>query len=305
MSSWIEKIFKTHQHCKECSRGIRKAGPVSRVLCGFWSAMTGVRIYLKYTFFRPGLPEPLTGESRPVLALTSFPPRMKTLWMVIDVLMRQAEPPSEIVLTLYEGDFVDRLLPATLEPYLERGLTVLWASENLKPHLKYRYVFERESAGLRRPVVTVDDDLFYSPFLLRNLLLIHRQFPDAVCAGMARVINAGSYDSWPFEVHPSAPSLDLLALGFGGVLYPVHVYDRPAFRDDARIKGEALPADDLFLRIVEREEGIGVAVGPYMALPPSVPSTQAISLSRDNVTGRRNDRIWQKLNKPPGEGPRG
>ena len=294
--NWLDRIFAMHQRCKEITR-LGGHGVVSRTAAGLWAASTGWRLAMRYRFFRPPLPEPLSEEGDVVISLTSFPPRMRNLWMVIDMLMRQHHRPAQIYLCLYEQEFPDHVLPASLQPYLSRGLSVLWYPVNLKPHLKYRPVFEQERAALSRLVVTVDDDIFYAPDLLERLLALHTQYPDAVCANLTRIVEGPSYADWQLVTAPSAPSGRLLALGFGGVLYPPSVYKRECFYDTERILRDALGADDLWLYRCERDEGIGVATGDFFALPPSVPTSQRVTLSSENVARGRNDRIWAALNR--------
>lgn len=294
--NWLERAFASHQRCKEITR-LGHHSAVSRAWAGLWAASTGWRLALRYRFSRPRLPEPLPEEGDVVISLTSFPPRMGNLWMVIDMLMRQRHRPAQIYLSLFEKEFPGRILPASLQPYLSRGLKVLWYPVNLKPHLKYRPVFEHERASQSRLIVTVDDDIFYSPDLLERLLALHAQYPDAVCANLTKLVEGPSYAGWSLVKTPSGPSSKLLALGFGGVLYPPSVYKRECFYDTEHFLRDALGADDLWLYWCERKEGIGVATGDYFAMPPSVPSSQRISLSSENVARGRNDRIWAALNR--------
>ena len=279
---WLEKTFARYQRCKEITRLQKKRG-MSRLFAGAWAAGMGRRLFRHYRTCRPELPDPLPGGDGPVVSLTSFPPRMQHLWMVVDTLIRMRPAPSEIVLTLFEGDFPDRRVPESLEPYLSRGLSILWAPENLKPHLKYRYTFERERDGKHRPVVTVDDDLFYAPDTLGRLLALHQSYPEAVCANQTKRMvrrEDGSwapYAEWPLQTAPSGPGQDLLALGFGGVLYPFSVYSRPVFYETEQAVRLALKADDLWLRRCETAEGIGVVTGSFLAVAPEIPSTQAFS----------------------------
>lgn len=294
----ISHLFRLHQRCKEITR-LGRGGPLKRAAAGCLASLTGWRIYLRYKLFRPALPEPLSGEGELVVSLASYPPRMRNLWMTVDTLFRQTRRPAAIFLALSESEFPGRALPASLAPYLSRGLQVLWTEgEDLKPHKKYFRVFRQESAAGHRLVVTVDDDVFYAPDTLERLLTLHAAHPAAVCANYARRILPGAaYAAWPQVKAPEGPSEDLLAVGCGGVLYPPSVYGRERFFDVTRIRRDALLADDLWLRYCERAEGIGVITGSYCAIPPEIPSSQRVSLSSKNVDEGRNDRIWAALNK--------
>lgn len=243
-------------------------------------------------------PEPLTGEGGIVVSLTSFPPRMKHLWMTVDSLMRQEVRPAEILLHLYEGDFPGGDgIPASLKPYLGRGLKIVWAPEDLRPHLKYFYSIPAEADGLRRCVVTVDDDLFYLPDTLSRLQALHRLHPDDVCANIVKKAVGPHYADWEWPLHPTSGDKDAVALGFGGVLYPPSFYDRCRERlfDIGSIRGLCLGQDDLWLKTVENLCGVSVSSGEYFPLPPDVPGSQKISLSALNVKMAGNDAVWAAL----------
>lgn len=292
----LKRIYVTYQRCKEITR-LGHGNALQKVAAGAWASAAGLRLYLCYKLFRPVLPEALDGKGEVLVSLTSFPPRMKNLWMVIDTLMRQESRPAGIILCLSEKQFPGKTLPASLAPYLERGLSVIWTADDLKPHKKYRSVFEQERAGKKRLVVTVDDDVFYSPDTLSRLLRLHSRYPDAVCGNMVKHISGRPYREWPVVTEVTGPSADLLAVGCGAVLYPASVYSRDCFYDTVKLKSLALMADDLWLRYCERKEGIGVVAGPYKALPPAIPSSQRFSLASQNVSRGRNDRIWAALNR--------
>ena len=292
----IEKLLKLHQAYKETTR-LRKGNPVSRAFAGAMASFTGLRIFLNYKLFRPPLPNALPGGDGPVISMTSFPPRMKHLWMVIDLLMRQETKPSCINLCLYNGDFPDRKLPESLAPYLERGLRIIWADDNLKPHLKYHYTFKEELKGRKRPVITVDDDLFYPIDMTTRLMRLHKEYPDAVCANITKRIKGPMYNAWEIETQSHSPDDELLALGFGAVLYPCSFYRSECIYDLDAIRELCLKADDLWLKRCEKKTGTGVATGAFMAVPPELPSSQSVSLSSSNVAQGRNDIAWAALER--------
>lgn len=292
----IETLLRRHQAFKETTR-LHKGNRVSRAYAGVMASLTGLRIFLNYKLFRPSLPEALPDDGGTVLSMTSFPPRIKHLWMVVDLLMRQETKPACINLCLYEGDFPDRKLPGSLAPYLERGLRIIWAGEDLKPHLKYHCTFKEEAEGRRRPVITVDDDLFYPTDMTTKLMKLHGQYPSAVCANIAKRIKGPMYNGWEIETQAHSPDPELLALGFGAVLYPSSFYCSECIFDLDAIRETCLKADDLWLKRCENLTGTGVATGGFMAVPPELPSSQKISLSSSNVALGRNDIAWAALER--------
>lgn len=291
----LEKVLSGHQRYKEITR-LGKGNALVRLFAGIMSRLSGLRIYLIYRFARIEKPEPLTGEGDIVVSLTTFPARIKNVWMVIDLLMRQSLRPAEIVLCLYERDFPDRRLPESLDAYLARGLTVLWADKNLKPHLKYHFTFQREMQGGGRCVVTVDDDLFYAPDTLSRLAAMHARYPDAVCANITKRIIGDDYSGWQTLKSAEGPSSDKLALGYGAVLYPRTFYaSTPSLYDRDLIIRLCLKADDLWLKYMEGKAGVEVVTGEFMAVPPEIPHSQKFSLRRSNVSEGGNNDVWKAL----------
>ena len=292
----IETLLRRHQAFKETTR-LHKGNRAARAYAGAMASLSGLRIFLQYKLFRPALPEALPADGEVVLSMTSFPPRMKHLWMVIDLLMRQQARPACINLCLFKGDFPDGKLPESLAPYLERGLRIIWADENLMPHLKYHYTFKEEMEGMKRPVITVDDDLFYPTDMTARLVRLHEEYPDAVCANIAKRIKGPMYNGWEIELQRHSPDTGLLALGFGAVLYPFSFYRSECIYDLDAIRGLCPKADDLWLKKCENLTGTGVATGGFMAVPPELPSSQRTSLSASNVAQGRNDIAWAALER--------
>ena len=78
-------------------------------------------------------------------------------------------------------------------------------------------------------IVTVDDDVNYHPNMLRDLLELHKQIPNAVLAHRAKCIKPNKpYNKWKKyrwyhfigkKIHASFRNIQT---GVGGVLYPPH-----------------------------------------------------------------------------------
>ena len=303
----VEKTISRYAKVKAASRLGRYADHkgLKWLLAGIYTQTAAHRLDFTYRCCRPSLPAELPSDAGFVVSLTSFPPRMGTLWMVVDLLMRQTLRPAEIVLNLFEGDFPNGLadIPESLRPYMDLGLRIHFVSENLRSHLKYHYTFIREAAGLRRPVITVDDDLFYPLDAFERLMGLHVSNPGCICANTARRITrlpsgaAKPYREWEDVLYAEPASDDKIALGFGGVLYPAEFYCRAEniLLDRKKVVDLCLKADDLWLKACEMRDGFKVVCGEYFPLPVDIPSSQQISLSRQNVGESANDRYWAVL----------
>lgn len=291
----VERVLAQHQKYKEITRlGGRKG--LRRLVAGTLARLTGLRLYALYKLRRPQQPAPLTGEGSCIVSLTSFPPRMGTLWMTVDTLLRQSVRPAAIRLYLSVEDFPERSLPASLMPYLSLGLEVAWVEDNLRPHKKYWYAFQEETAGRRRCVIMVDDDVFYPSDLVERLLRLHEAHPEAVCANRAVRVRGDRFSDNAPVLHPEGPASDLVGIGSGGILYPPAFYaNYRQVLDTKTIKAVCPKTDDLWLKHCELLSGTGVVTGPFMAIPAEIPSSQTVRLARDNVSRGVNDEVWARL----------
>src|SRR5690625_976450 len=78
-------------------------------------------------------------NSRVIVSLTSFPPRMSKLWIVLETLLRQTHKPDKILLWLASSqipslNFVDK----KVLKLCKRGVEIRFC-EDLKSHKKYFY----------------------------------------------------------------------------------------------------------------------------------------------------------------------
>lgn len=244
-------------------------------------------------------------NSHIAISLTTFPARIKNVWMTIYCLFHQDVMPCHIVLTLSLEDFPNGIseLPKRLVRMQGKGLEIIFVKENLKPHKKYYYVMKEHPDWT---IVTVDDDMFYRSDMLSRLLDMHNIYPNAVCANTVSEIAYDSskeeflpYSKWnrsyPKQVYASHK---FLAIGINGVLYPPNTISRSKhIFDIEEIKQRALTVDDLWLKCNELMANIKVCSNGYYCTPPSIPSTKASALTRINTgSNGRNDRCWELLN---------
>lgn len=235
-----------------------------------------------------------------VISFTTFPPRIGKVWMTVDSLIRQTTRPYKIMLYLSEEDFPEKekSLPKELTRYTDFGLNIVWVKENLRPHKKYLYAFELFKD---KCVVTVDDDLYYRKDMLERLLKLHETHPDAVCANNAKLIPTTNtdeiplYKTWQKLTNPAIGG-DVIGIGSGGILYPVHLFNSVSYKNVELIKNLSLGTDDLWLKVMEVIAGIPVATGDYNCAYPKISGSQKSSLSKENwKIEDKNDINWRKL----------
>ena len=237
-----------------------------------------------------------------IVSLTSYPARLPCVPRVLESLRAQTRPADAIVLYLSEDQFPGREadLPEELTAAAESGSLLLrFVPGDLKPHKKYFYAFREFPDAY---IVTVDDDALYAPGLLEDLWQTHLAYPDAVVAGRTHLITldeAGAprpYQEWIRRVvgFEQGPSLQLFAVGVGGVLYNPGRFP-PELLDEEAIRATCLEADDLWLKAMELAAGIPVVRtrgAEYLRL---VPGSQETSLYHVNVNQNRNDEFLSKV----------
>ncbi len=255
-----------------------------------------IRIIENKTDF-PNLPK--AGDPELIISLTTYPPRIGRVHLVIKSLLMQRHLPHKICLWLSQEQFPDRKLPAELEALKAFGLEIDFVPENIRSHTKYFYAFERYPDKI---VITVDDDLIYESDTVTRLWEAHRQFPKAVCTNLAAEIlwdQTGylPYNKWKTKRNKSdKPQLSLALLGFSGVLYPPMAAREGVMLDKELLRRLAPLADDLWLKGVLLSQGVEVVESAGQFVHPMViPGSQKVRLMSENVGGNKNDLQWAEL----------
>lgn len=239
-----------------------------------------------------------------VVSFTSYPERIRFVPDVLSCLLAQSRPADRIVLYLSEDQFSRREqdLPDALRNAETQGrLLIRWVSGDLKPHKKYFYAFQEYPEDV---VVTVDDDVLYAPDLLENLWQAHLEYPGAVVAGRTHLITLdqdggpGPYSQWihctsGFE---AGPSMQLFAVGLGGILYEPGWFPPELFSEDS-IRSLCLEADDLWLKAMELAAGVPVVRMSGPELIRLVPGSQDNALYLSNQNRNRNDLYLSGIRK--------
>ena len=196
---------------------------------------------------------------RPVVSLTSFPARLRTVSFAIQSLFEQTCPPQEIHLWLGRDEVPGpNWLPGRLRALEARGLRIHFADRTFHQYDKFLH---NAGLGADAPFIIVDDDVIYPPQALEHLLEAHRLHPEAVVANRCHRMGFDAdgqptpYSGWTREVRTPAPDITLMPTGAGGVLYP------PGFMTDPRVTGiadilaHAPYADDVWLKVCALAQG--------------------------------------------------
>ena len=235
---------------------------------------------------------PVTQPDGPVLSLTTYGMRIRTVYLTIESIARGRQRPSEFILWLDDENAFNRL-PPTLQRLKARGLTIRLA-KNYGPHKKY-YPYVESQGAFIVPLVTADDDILYPPSWLKGLVDGFRASPEVIHCYRARVITFDhtgltKYTGWKLCTATCA-SFCHFATGVSGVLYP------PSFLNVLKNAGNAFEtccpkADDVWLHVQALRAGFKIrqiSAEPLHFKP--IPGTQSAALHLRNVTDDNgNDR---------------
>lgn len=228
-----------------------------------------------------------------IVSLTSFPPRLPKLHLVIECLLRQSVKPDVIILYLTAGQVQSiEELPKKLKQLQKRGLQIKLCPDKIRSHTKYFYAIKENPNDI---VITIDDDLFYRTDLVEHHLEAHRQYPQAIIANWVKEILPGTtkYSEWPDGTTPKLSNRFLL-LGVSSVLYPPHSLHEELFNKEAIIE-QCLTADDVWLSCMALLKGTPIYFTNYKYhhLPVHIKNNETLL----SVNRERNQICVDNLNK--------
>lgn len=238
-----------------------------------------------------GLPAPL------VVSLTSYPARYPTLAKTLRSLLDQTVGADHTVLWISQDDL--QTLPAEVRALEAMGLEIRSCQE-LRSFKKLIPALDAFPGAF---IATFDDDVFYRPDLLADLVSQFDPADPAIIAGrahMARLMGDGRlapYDLWEnntLDAADAPPDRLLFPTGVGGVLYPPHAL------------GDAAADRDRFMSLCPRGDDLWFF---WMALRNGTPrrriaakfdlvawdGSQEAGLANDNLYAGGNDRQIQAL----------
>ena len=227
---------------------------------------------------------PAVAPGGPVVSLTSFGKRARTVAFTIESIAQGDVRPSRLLLWLDEPALL-ATPPAMLARLQRRGVEVL-ETPNFGPHKKY-FPFVTSQSTFTVPLVTADDDVLYPKHWLAELQERYRADSSSVHCYRARVAGLhqgrlAPYASWG-ECSTTEPSHRHFSIGMAGVLFP------PAVLEELRKRGDAFRetcprTDDIWLNLQAQRVGARVRqVRPHPEYFMLLPGTQKSGLLHGNV----------------------
>ena len=242
-----------------------------------------------------------------IVSMTSYPARINSAALALATIFSQTKLPDEVILWLTEAQFPNRekdLPEPLLQLVKDRHLLIRWCKDDLKPHKKYFYAFQKYPDAL---VITVDDDILYRHRLIEDLYLSYLLHPQSVSAAGAYLIailkpaDIMPFNSWPkdIDVYIGKPSMQLLAVGGNGVLYPTRLFSQVMeLLDKEVIKRICLYNDDLWLKFMELAAEVPVVVSNPFYNVFYISHSQDTALAKENVSiDNRTDRELMQVQK--------
>ena len=231
-----------------------------------------------------------------VVTLTSIPSRLKTLHLTIRSVLNQSRKPEKVVLWLNQS--LHDQLPLSLR-ILQSELFEIRYVELTCSHRKLIHSLQEFPLKV---LVTCDDDLIYERTWLERLYADHLNHPQDIIAHECRRIMYDEkteellpYKQWPVVTEGGISSSEIMAIGYGGVLYPPGSL-LPQVIDSKLFMKLAPRADDLWFKAMSFLQGTVVRHSSF-STPKPIPliGSQKISLLKTNVREDGNRVQWNAL----------
>lgn len=230
-----------------------------------------------------GFPGPL------IISLTSYPNRYPTLDLTLKALLTQRVCPDKVILWIADEDY--NALPRSVLD-LQSNQFEIGKSDNLRSYLKIIPTLRRHPNAF---IVTADDDVYYHPTWLEELVTAWRGRDDeTVCHRAHRIAvdaqgNWRPYPTWALASREPGVSTGFFATGVGGVLYPPNSLHPMCCDEDVFLK-LCPQADDIWLYWMTRMAGSRVNALGWKRNVMNWRGSQASSLYGANVIRGGNER---------------
>ena len=210
----------------------------------------------------------MTKKEQVIVSLTSFPAAIPYVVPTVKSLLKGTVLPDRIVLYLTFSQFGEKGLPSDLRKL--EGENPIFEIRNYDKDIRsYRKLIPALKDFPASVIVTVDDDVLYHKDMLRDLLKMHSEIPDAVIAHRAKLMRPGKpYRTWSkfrwydFLLKRIHKSFRNIQTGVGGVLYPVGSLKAEMLKEDL-FTSIAPTTDDIWFWAAGVANGVSVVPVPF------------------------------------------
>jgi hypothetical protein len=237
----------------------------------------------------------MVGPNGPVVSVTTYGPRLKTVYLTLESIACGSILPSRLLLWIDDLQIL-RNPPPPLRRLVNRGLEIR-PTADYGPHKKY-YPYLLSAGNFDSPLVTADDDVLYSRWWLSGLLSAHNENPLTVNCYRAHVMDFAEGKLRPYRTWTSCrstePSFCHFATGSSGCLYPA-TFLNELKRAGAGFQDLCPKADDVWLNANALRAGFKTRQIRRRSVNfPFLPGTQHGGLSQTNVGCGENDEQIRK-----------
>ena len=245
--------------------------------------------YLPKYLYKP-IPKREEIEKNLIVSLTSFPARINDVWKVVESLKRQTVLPEKIVLWLSKEQFLSHdSIPIELKKREDAIFEIRMVDEDIRSHKKYYYTLQNYPD---KTLITCDDDIYYYPDMIKDLVKTSKQFPNCIIANITSEMIFENETLQPYKLwnrkYESFASRNRVQIGVGGVLYPPHCLSNYVLRKDLFTKLAPL-GDDLWLNLMARLKRTPVVQNGRNILPLHIQNASPSLCSINNGTENMND----------------
>lgn len=238
-----------------------------------------------------------------IVSLTSFPAAIPYAAKAIQSILQGNILPDKVILYLTFAQFGEESIPQELTDMAKQN-PLFEIRDYPKDIRSYRKLIPAIKDFPDAIIVTIDDDVAYHKNMLRDLLLLHEQMPDAVLAHRAKLMKPGApYRKWRkyrwyhFLTKRIHRNFKNIQTGVGGVLYPPNSLNKEML--DIDLFTQIAPTtDDIWFWAAGVANGFPVIPVPFgYNKPKGVGKPRELSLKTTNFkTGiDRNAAALQKI----------
>ena len=244
-----------------------------------------------------------------IVSLTSFPAAIDYATLAIKSILQGTLLPDKLVLYLTFDQFKQYGIPEELRK-IEKENDIFEIRDYPQDIRSYRKLIPALKDFPDDVIVTVDDDVNYDKDMLKDLIEMHKLYPDAIIANRAKIADTSKpYRKWKklrwYDFLSERIKIDphIIQTGVGGVLYPPHSL-KPDMMDENLFVRLAPTTDDIWFWAAAISNGKTIIPMPFGRhnKPKELGKPRSLSLKTINFkdgTSRNDDALKSILDNYP------
>ena len=210
----------------------------------------------------------MTEQKQIIVSLTSFPAAIQYAVLAVRSVLSGSVKPDKMVLYLTFSQFSNEQIPEELQELMDKD--PVFEVRDYKDDIRsYRKLIPALIDFPNDIIVTIDDDILYKKNMLRDLLRLHKRYPEAIIGHRVRHLKLyAPYFSWKrykehrYILKSLRPKFANMQTGVGGVLYPPNSL-KPEMLDSKVFMEIAPTVDDVWFWAAAVANGTKIAPVPF------------------------------------------